>query len=224
MAASRRVRGRWRGSQTEKVESQRAQCVIFMDGNRPQRIAAVPADPQARIGLALVRPMARWRLRRARRRRRSRPHLPVAGRAARAAVDVGERSQRRDPPCGVRLQADARGGDGRIREELAQSLGQLSPPASRSRRIRAGAPARAAPANQIVHSAHHHHRFALRGARHDQAPKPGLVHDRGDPHHLGIVVLYRGHAKLRLFERSGTLHFRLHSSSDNSPAFCGFYM
>jgi hypothetical protein len=34
-----------------------------------------------------------------------------------------------------------------------------------------------------------------------------------------IVVLHRGHARLRLFERSGTLHFRL-PSSDNSPAFC----
>jgi hypothetical protein len=38
-------------------------------------------------------------------------------------MDVGERPQRRHPPRGARLRADARGRNGGVREELAQKLG-----------------------------------------------------------------------------------------------------
>jgi hypothetical protein len=41
-------------------------------------------------------------------------------RAAGPPLDVGERPQRRHQTCCLRLRSDARGGDGRFRQELAQ--------------------------------------------------------------------------------------------------------
>jgi hypothetical protein len=41
-------------------------------------------------------------------------------RAAGPPLDVGERPQRRHQTCRLRLRSDARGGDGRFRQELAQ--------------------------------------------------------------------------------------------------------
>jgi hypothetical protein len=59
------------------------------------------------------------RLRRGRERRHRRPHLPGCSRAAGAPMDVVERPQRRLSPGDPRLRADARRGDGGIRQELA---------------------------------------------------------------------------------------------------------
>jgi hypothetical protein len=46
-----------------------------------------------------------------------------ANRAGEQAMDVGERPQRRDTPRRTRRRADARGGDGCVREELAMAIG-----------------------------------------------------------------------------------------------------
>jgi bifunctional non-homologous end joining protein LigD len=80
-------------------------------------------DPQARFDVTLLRAVARRRLRRAGERRRGRAHFQGAGRAAGSPLGLGERPQRRHQARAGRLRADARGCDGRVRQELAAAIG-----------------------------------------------------------------------------------------------------
>ena len=75
---------------------------------------------------AFVRRVEGRRLRRARRWQGRGAHLlPRCSRAAGPPLDVGERPQRRHTTSGARLLADARGGDGGVREESAARLSMI---------------------------------------------------------------------------------------------------
>src|SRR5262245_24378761 len=95
--------------------------VVLHPGARDGDDGRGAADPQARLGFALVRSIARRRLRRAGGWRHCRPDIPVADRAERYAVVLGCGSRPRfGSETDARVRANARGSDARLRQELGR--------------------------------------------------------------------------------------------------------